>query len=138
MDSAATKNNPQTPAASRRWFYAAVLYFVLGVALGIFMGVSGDHLMFGVHAHMNLLGWVSLALIGLIYQRLPRVGANRLATLQFWLHMLGLPVMLFGIAATMGGYAEVKPLLGAGATAVALSVLLFAFNVLFARDWDWA
>jgi len=63
--------------AGLAWWRMAVLYFVAGVSLGIGMGVSGDHKLFGVHAHVNLTGWVSLALIGLIYQHLPELGRKQ-------------------------------------------------------------
>lgn len=43
------------------WIKAAVVYLVMGVGLGIYMGASGDHVMVPVHAHLNLLGWASLA-----------------------------------------------------------------------------
>jgi hypothetical protein len=45
------------------WIKAAVVYLVMGVGLGIYMGASGDHVMVPVHAHFNLLGWASLALV---------------------------------------------------------------------------
>ena len=48
------------------WIKAAVVYLVLGVGLGIYMGASGDHVMVPVHAHFNLLGWASLAPLGWI------------------------------------------------------------------------
>jgi len=43
------------------WIKAAVVYLVMGVGLGIYMGASGDHVMVPVHAHLNLLVWASLA-----------------------------------------------------------------------------
>lgn len=65
------------------WIKAAVIYFIMGVGLGIYMGASGDHLLVPVHAHFNLLGWASLAVIGLVYQQFPVAGSHRLATVQF-------------------------------------------------------
>ena len=38
------------------WIKAAVVYLVMGVGLGIYMGASGNHVMVPVHAHLNLLG----------------------------------------------------------------------------------
>jgi hypothetical protein len=117
--------------AGLAWWRMAVLYFVAGVSLGIGMGLSGDHKLFGVHAHINLTGWVSLALIGLIYQHLPELGRNGVARMQFWIHNLGLPVMMIGLAAQISGYPQLLPLLAGGAFAVGISVLLFAYNMLF-------
>ena len=67
-------------ALSRRWFLAAVTYFVIGIGLGVYMGASGDHSLFPVHAHINLLGWVSMALIGLLGGKDVLVGAIDVAT----------------------------------------------------------
>ena len=53
------------------WLRLAVVYLVIGVGLGIAMGMSGNHTQFPTHAHLNLLGWVSLALIGLTYRQFP-------------------------------------------------------------------
>jgi hypothetical protein len=63
---------------SRAWLRLAVAYFAVGVMLGVAMGASGDHSLFPLHAHINLLGWVSMALFGLIgtvHRRSPRAAS---------------------------------------------------------------
>jgi hypothetical protein len=117
-------------AVSATWLRPAVVYFVLGVALGIGMGVSGNHALYGVHAHLNLLGWASLALMGLIYGSWPQLGSNWLARTHFWMHNIGLPAMMIGLTGKFTGHAELEPGLYAGAVIVGLSVVLFAINVL--------
>ncbi len=118
---------------SRRWIYVAIVYFCLAVGLGVFMGLSGDHRLMAVHAHMNLLGWVTLALIGVIYHYFPRAAASRLASLQFWLHNLTLPVMMAALALVILGTPQAGPLLGSAAVVMLLAVLLFAANLLWRR-----
>ena len=49
------------------FFGSAALYALAGMALGMFMGASGDHSLAPVHAHINLLGWATLALMGSFY-----------------------------------------------------------------------
>ena len=68
---------------SRTWFCVAVAYFVCAVTLGIVMGASGDHTLMPVHAHLNLLGWVTMALFGLI--GLASMGVGISALLFAWL-----------------------------------------------------
>ena len=46
----------------------AVIYALLGMVMGETMAASGDHSLMPVHAHINLLGWVSLALFGIVYK----------------------------------------------------------------------
>lgn len=120
-------------AHSRRWIYAALIYFCLGVSLGLYMGASHDHGLAGVHVHVNLLGWVSLALIGVIYHVFPVAGASRAATVQFWLHNAALPVMMLALAAYLRGNAAIEPLLAVSSMVVPASVFLFAGNVLLKR-----
>jgi hypothetical protein len=57
----------------------AALCLVVGVAMGIAMGIAHDFHLAPVHAHLNLLGWTSLALMGLTYRAYPALEANRLA-----------------------------------------------------------
>lgn len=118
---------------SRRWIFAAIIYFCVGVALGLFMGASHDHTLFPVHAHVNLLGWVSLALIGIIYHFFPVAGANRIATVQFWLHNGALVVMMVALAIHLYGNRQIEALVAAGSLVLVLSVFLFAGNVLLKR-----
>lgn len=69
------------------WFLcAAAASLVCGVALGIVMGVAHDFHLAPVHAHLNLVGWASLALMGLTYRGFPELMARRGSALtQFWL-----------------------------------------------------
>ena len=111
------------------WLRLAVLYLVIGVGLGIAMGVSGNHTQFPTHAHLNLLGWVSLALIGLTYRQFPDIARNQLAKIQFWLHNLALPVTMLALAGVLGGNAALEPVAGIGSSVIGISVVLFAVNV---------
>jgi hypothetical protein len=82
-----------------------------------------------VHAHFNLLGWASLALIGLVYLQFPLAGAHRLATVQFWLHNAGLIAAMVLLIAFLRGHTAVEPLLGVTSVIIGASVVLFAVNV---------
>ncbi|MGH7166346.1 MAG: cytochrome-c oxidase [Nitrospiraceae bacterium] len=117
-------------SAGVAWLKIAVVYFVIGVGLGIVMGVSGNHTQFPAHAHINLLGWVSLALIGLIYRQFPDIANNKLAKIQFWLHNLALPVTMLALIGLLRGNAALDPVAGVGSLVIGVSVLLFAVNVL--------
>ncbi len=116
------------------WLRVAVVYFVIAVGMGMTMGISGDHSLFPVHAHLNLLGWVSMTLIGLIYERIPEIGRNSLAVIQFWMYNLGLPVQMIALSCKLRGMEHADPALGGGALMVSISALLFAGNLLFLGD----
>ncbi|WP_325948281.1 hypothetical protein [Pseudomonas putida] len=112
---------------SRTWFRLAALYFALGVVMGVAMGASGDHSLFAVHAHVNLLGWVSMALFGVIGTMHPSISEGRLATAQFWTYNIGVPVMLGALTLRMKGFPSVEPLIAGASILIGIGVLLFVW-----------
>jgi hypothetical protein len=123
-------NSMTDNARSRAWFRVAVVYFVAAVALGIVMGASGDHTLTAVHAHLNLLGWVTMVLFALIGMAHPAITEGPVATAQFWLHNIGVPVMLGALALRLKGYTAVEPVIGLASVVVGMGVALFAWLVL--------
>ena len=61
----------------------ASLCLVIGVGMGVAMGIAHDFRFAPVHAHLNLLGWTSLALMGLTYRAWPVLATGRLAVAQY-------------------------------------------------------
>jgi len=55
----------------RLFLRIAVVYVLAGMALGIFMAMSDDHSQMPTHAHMNLMGWASMALYAVVYRVWP-------------------------------------------------------------------
>src|SRR5699024_9179396 len=80
-----------------RWIKLAVLYFVLGIAIGLFMSATIQLHWAAAHAHVNLVGWASTAIIGLVYAVYPKAGRSTLGTWTFWLYNIGLPFLLFSM-----------------------------------------
>lgn len=117
-----------TPAIARRCLQLALLYLLVGVSLGIFMGATRDFTLRPVHAHVNLLGWTTLALAGLVYGVFPQLARSRLAAVQFWLHNLSLPVMMGALALMLSGRPEVVPALVASEFAMAGAIVALTVN----------
>lgn len=111
------------------WLKLAILYLIVGVSLGIMMGASHDFTLRPVHAHVNLIGWTTMALAGLIYAVYPQAGNSRLATVQFWLFNLALPVMMVALSMMLMGQMAALPFLIASELAMAAGVLTFAANI---------
>lgn len=109
----------------------ALLCLLVGEGLGIYMGISQNFTLSPAHAHLNMLGWVTLAAFGLIHRVYPALAASRLAGLQcamaigFNLAMpTGLAIML------LGGGASVVKLASLGVIiATAMFVWMFAAKV---------
>jgi hypothetical protein len=70
--------------ASSLSFRAAVLLVIAGMIWGITMAISENHQTMPAHAHLNLLGWVSLFLFGIFYHLHPAIDRSRAALLQVW------------------------------------------------------
>ena len=107
----------------------AVVYLVLGACLGLAMGIRQQFGLTPVHAHLLLLGWASLALAGIVYHLYPGAALTRLARAHFWLHNLGLPAFMGGLALMLTGYAWAEPVTVVGAIGVLVGLVLFAINV---------
>jgi hypothetical protein len=119
----------ETILLANRFIYTAVAFFVIGVSLGIYMGANKDFRFTHVHVHINLLGWVALGLIGVLYSVYPRLQQSWLARTHYWLHTIGLIIFMGGFAwGTINGVFATLPV-AAGSTMVAIGVLMFATHV---------
>jgi len=110
------------------WIRIAVLYFVFAVIFGMAIGITQQFQLTTVHAHANLLGWVSLALAGIIYHLFPKASVSVLGKCHFWLHNIGLPLMVVGLYVRMMELAPL-PLIEIGGMLAIIGILLFAVNV---------
>ncbi len=118
---------------SRRWFLCAITYFVIGISLGVYMGASGNHGQFPAHAHINLVGWASMALTGVLYRSFPAAAQSALAAWHFWLYQLAAPVMLLAVAAIYAGVEKAEPVAGIASIVILVSVVLFWWAIFSAR-----
>jgi cbb3-type cytochrome oxidase subunit 1 len=110
---------------------SAAVYALAGMAFGIVMAASHDHTLMTAHAHLNLLGWVSMAIYGLYYHAVPGAAETRLATIHVSVATLGLWIMIPGIAMAVLGMTEGPAI--AGSLLTILGMLLFAARVATAQ-----
>ncbi len=113
-----------------KWIKMAALYLLVGVGLGIHMGKSHDFALMPVHAHANLLGWATMALMGLLHHVFAKQLVNTIAVVQFWIHQVATPILLIALALMLKGNTDIEPVVGIMSAVVGLSVLLFVYNVL--------
>lgn len=116
--------------AGHAWMRLAACYFAAAVLLGVYMGASADIRWYPVHAHIALLGWVSMGLFSWADSTWPSLSEGRLAKVQFWLYNVSLPVMMLSLAGKIAGVNAVEPVLGISSVTTALAVLLFVYGVL--------
>lgn len=112
------------------WFLRlGILSLTVGVGLGMWMGSQEDFTLRPVHAHINLIGWTSLTLMGLFHRALPHASKGMLPWIQFTLMLVGFLLMMPSLALMLLGNLTALPFLLAGEVTTALGILLFAVIV---------
>ncbi len=115
--------------ASTASFPAAVLMAVAGMVWGIVMAISDDHSAMPAHAHLNLLGWVSLFLFGLFYQLHPAIDRSRSAMIQVAIWIIGTIILTIGVGLVHTGHQSGDPIAAVGSLIVLAGMLLFGWLV---------
>ncbi len=81
-----------------RWFILiGLLYGSFGFAFGIWVGINQRFEQAHLHAHINLVGFASMVLFGLLYRTFPSLAESNLAGIHFVLFNLGAIIFLAGI-----------------------------------------
>jgi hypothetical protein len=106
-------------------FIVAGLSALTGMGLGIRMGILQDFTLSPAHAHLNLLGWVTMALYGLYHR-----GTGRTRGAMGWTQVvcgaIGAVAMSGGLAAYLAtGNDDVVPVVVVGSLVSLLSMILF-------------
>jgi hypothetical protein len=122
---------------TNRWphafFAAAALYGMIGVSWGLAMSITKDHGTYSAHAHLNLLGWISMALMGTFYALLGQTIPNWIKLANFTLSNVGVVCMISGLYLYLGqkGPPSVfAPLLAVGGLSVVGGFLLFGVTAI--------
>lgn len=81
------------------------------------------------HAHLNLLGWVSLFLFGIYYRLHPALDAGRNAMVQVAVWIIGTVILTIGIGLIHTGHPGADPIAAIGSIVVLAGMLLFGWQV---------
>jgi hypothetical protein len=101
-----------------------------GMCMGIVMGLAQDFTLAPAHAHLNLLGWVTLALYGLYHRSAGRTG-GWLGWMQIIAGAAGALLMAGGLGLYLGsGDDRYVPLVVVGSLVALLGMILFVLIVL--------
>ena len=120
------------PRVSAAFFMVGVLCIFVGGALGMYMAGGGDGSYVGMHVHLNLVGWATMALCGTFYALTAQTMSPRLAWINFWVLLAGILVFFpsFALYLTHGSDARYEPLMKVGNGLTALGMAIFAIAVL--------
>lgn len=122
--------------ASTFCFRVAVLAALIGMAWGITMAMSQNHATMPAHAHLNLLGWVSLFLFGVFYRLHPALDSARIALIQACIWIIGVAIMIVGVTLIMTQRAGGDPLAAVGSLIAIGDMALFGWLVFRQKDAD--
>jgi hypothetical protein len=117
---------------SRNFLLLGSAFIIVGIAMGMYMGGSGDHSLAVSHAHINLLGFALSTIFALTYKAYPAMTNGRLASLHFWLHLVGaimVNVLVFLLLSQRITEAGMVPIAPISEFLVFLGVIVFGWNV---------
>ena len=109
---------------------AAVLAGLIGMSMGMYMGINHDFSMAPAHAHLNLLGWASMAIYALFYRAFPHAAEGMLPRVHFMIALPALLIMVPGIAMINLGYEAGEPVTGIGSILMIAGFLVFCVIVM--------
>jgi hypothetical protein len=110
-----------------RWFILiGLLYGTFGFAFGIWVGINERFDQAHLHAHINLVGFASMVLFGLLYRAFPALAESKLAGIHFVLFNLGAIVFLAGIPLAQAN--QTVALAAGGSLLVLVAILTFLAN----------
>jgi hypothetical protein len=118
------------PRVSAAFFAVGVIYVLCGMMWGMQMGATEDLAMAPAHAHLNLLGWVTMALYGTFYTLTRATMSMRLAWINFWVSALGVLVLIPTLAMFLrSNDTKFIPVLMVGEVLTVAGMLIFGISV---------
>ncbi|HEY3796755.1 MAG TPA: hypothetical protein VGL58_00245 [Caulobacteraceae bacterium] len=106
-------------------------FLVFGMGFGIWMGITQSFQYADVHAHWNLVGFVTSTLYGLIHRAYPKLATSRLTWVQCVLHVLGVVVFAPGIFLAITSHQEIGAIVG---SLLIVSAALMFMWIYFTHD----
>jgi cytochrome c oxidase cbb3-type subunit 1 len=122
--------------ASKLFIKASIIYLLVGVTSGaIYMLKLVPQELITAHAHINLVGWVSMMIFGVAYHILPRFAgrplySETLADIHFWTANIALIGMAVFFASTAFGFEQGRQVASIFGILQAIATYIFAFNLL--------
>jgi hypothetical protein len=114
---------------SLSFFATAALCALCGMVWGILMGMAGNFTLAPAHAHLNLVGWTTLALMGGFYALAGERAPRGLGWLNYGLSASAVVVMIPSLALLLASNG--KPNLGviAGSSLAVAGMLVFLATI---------
>jgi len=125
------------PRVSVAFFLTGGVFVLIGMLAGMYMGGAEDFRLAPAHAHLNLLGWVNMALYGTFYALTAKTLRPSLAWTNYAFSAVGVVFAIpsLGFMLLTGSKTLNAPLM-AGEVLTVLALLVFLVSVVreFRRD----
>ena len=114
---------------------ASLLWFAAGIVLGLAIALHPPWIVYRpAHAHMNVVGFLTMLVFGVGYQLLPRLfghplHSRRLGIIHFFCANLGLAGLVLGFLMQPHRGAPARWVMGAGGLLFALGAMLWVYNL---------
>src|SRR5688500_15152800 len=114
---------------------ASLVWFTIGITLGLAMAIHPQWVIYRpAHAHMNVVGFLTMMVFGVGYQLLPRlfgvrIHSRALAVAHWWLANVGLAliVAVFILAPDVG--VRSAPVTATGGSLFSIGAFTFVYNL---------
>lgn len=121
------------PRVSLAFFTVAALCGLTGMIWGTYMGATQTFTLSPAHAHLNLLGWVTLAIMGGFYVLAGPRASSKLAWVNFAMSASGAILLTVLLSRLLLGDTSVVPLMAVAEVLVIGGMLTFIASIV--RTW---
>ena len=114
---------------------ASLLWFAAGIILGVGMAIHPAWTAYRpAHAHMNVVGFLTMLVFGVGYQLLPRLfghplHSHKLAIAHLFFANIGLAGLVLGFLLRPRWFEEARWVIAGGGTVFAIGALFWVFNL---------
>lgn len=114
-----------------RFMLTAVLFGLVGMVFGIWMGMNGPSVFnyAPVHAHINLVGWATMFLVGLWYRGTPSAAGTTLAVVHYWCALIGAILLIIGVVGAVAPNPSLDLAVIPGSLLTLAAMLIFLWTV---------
>lgn len=113
----------------RNFILLGLAWVIVGMIFGSWLGATNHMNFANSHAHLNLLGFVTSVLFGLLHWAYPGLASSRLAKWQFFIYEIGVVLLIIGKVYVDAGVETPFLIVGSLVTIIGTAMML----VIFAR-----
>jgi hypothetical protein len=117
------------PRVSAAFFMTGALFLLIGMCWGMGMAMTENFTLAPAHAHLNLLGWVTMSIYGGFYALTRETMSPRLAWINYGCATLGVVIMIPTLAVFLTtGNQALGPVIGLGGVLNIIALLTFSVS----------